>query len=1685
MKNIKHLLVLFFLLFCFASIAQSQSITLKMKRPPLNQLSVSDLYNIELVNTTNERVEFYLFGTLAESKAGLIATATTVPITLGPKERKQFKASDLPQTPDISYPNTDNRYKEALMRKGSLPDGNYTICLYAKQTETNEELGNDCIDQEITIESEAEITLLTPDNKIQIGADEPVIFSWAVLGGKSEGPYKIKIVEIKGDESPDNAILKNKAFFEKEDIRMTTFQYPSSAPKFKEGKTYAWQISTGKIKSSIFSLNLISLISDEYNFIRQDLRSIKTPETEIEKIIEKFKRENSGVKLPFILSTGPDRTAGQPCTNGGFEMNDFSSWNTGISGSNSGGLPIGFGLNLNSTGNVAATYTGGFNAETFWGRHIILPDGQWETSTGLDPILAQLTTPYSLPVVAPGGSTRSLRLGNPKTGLGAESISQTFLASSQNFSFSYALVLQESHSGAGGAINGSESFLLVRILDMSGNEIYRLEEVGAPSNPFVSFGTLPSSTFIFQNQNYGIGQRIFYRDWSCVNITLPPDVVGQNVTVEFITADCSGGAHWGYAYIDNVCTGCSGSGNNNGSNGINSISGNCVPLQICGTYQPPVLNGVSGTLQSINLQFYQNGVPVSGYGPFTPVINASNNTYCFNISPSDFPTPPNPDGFDVVTTINFGLNGGTVPVSSGSLSGFVAGQNNDFFVNCSNPCDSLSVTAQSVPGGDCCWSINLINNQSAIGINGVQFLTEAPITFSGYPATPSNTQWQYQSSSPLNLSLVNISGNNLPQGQTNNFINFCLNNYVTTPQSVIVNWKHNDSTVCTDTLKLNCQRDCMQLNIDSVYCFGSGYNVNFSFLNQAGFDIHTLELTPVTPGIIITPALITLSPDVITGNTSGMQTVFVSNADDLSELCFVVKAIGPENCCFCIDTICVPVQSCICSDVDASASYVGPGCLWNVALNNNYLPNYFTGVSLDILTSGVTYSGTVTAPTGWMLNNPSPFTTVTYKPLPWTNSGKIPGGTTTPLSFSLAGYTSSPTTIVVNWLTAGQNGDSIVCRDTLTLNCTPLPSNNGCLGIFNDSLWCNADGTFGYNFQVFNAVTGFTADGFALSSLPVGSATFTPAVFPGLNLPSLTSSNVLNTTISDINSGEQLCFRTTMYDSIYSINNQTWSTLCCHFDTCYTMPNCSNVVNDSCKCGQWLEPWDDISEQIKLTVSNAAGSATYYVDCDYNLSTPVGPLPAGNTVTLQASYQCNPYTCAAVYDWYLVNTTTSQTIASGTDVSMPINFTPPANVAATYHFVLIPNCGTNNCDTCGFYFTTTTGPTNCNCALGSWNTTNNLISYTTGSTPMNVSMSNGAMYTVNTNSNVTLSPSYNCPPNCGPVSYSYRLNNDPVVTGPWTITNITSVQDMMIFAKCGDKFCDSMRISIRPSQQQGCNCGVNNPFTGQITISNPTTNRQLMCGTNSGVTFSGGNYTVQAPAFICQGTPQCPAQYYATVIRNGTNIVNNQLLPGSVFSLNLIAPTSFTQTAAYTIKFNVYCNGVLCDSCKVSFLVGNSIIISPGGGFDRIRDIIFKPRPNVFPTIFNPVSTLTPSFSFDKVSTGILRLMEITTGFENKVDPLKTLDRDPVFEIPVSNTGKVEFPTSEVKTDLTKGSKYIWILYNVDEKNSDMNILDAGVFIAGDDTNRYEVITGKCEDCGKCDLCFEYNGECYCITKKK
>lgn len=110
-----------------------------------------------------------------------------------------------------------------------------------------------------TVSSKEEPTsplkLIAPENGSTITTTQEVKFTWLppTPAPPEGGGYKIKIVEIKGDESPENAMLKNKAFFEKEDIAMMknkaffekegiSFQYPSSAPKFIEGISYAWQV---------------------------------------------------------------------------------------------------------------------------------------------------------------------------------------------------------------------------------------------------------------------------------------------------------------------------------------------------------------------------------------------------------------------------------------------------------------------------------------------------------------------------------------------------------------------------------------------------------------------------------------------------------------------------------------------------------------------------------------------------------------------------------------------------------------------------------------------------------------------------------------------------------------------------------------------------------------------------------------------------------------------------------------------------------------------------------------------------------------------------------------------------------------------------------------------------------------------------------------------------------------------------------------------------------------------------------------------------------------------------------------------------------------------------------------------------------------------------------------------------
>ncbi len=99
---------------------------------------------------------------------------------------------------------------------------------------------------------EDEISLISPANGEEISKD--VTFSWTDIREAPKEGYTLRIVELKGDQSPEDAIVKNPAVFEQKGIMSKSFKYPDTAPKLEEGETYAWALkgSGGWSKSWVF-----------------------------------------------------------------------------------------------------------------------------------------------------------------------------------------------------------------------------------------------------------------------------------------------------------------------------------------------------------------------------------------------------------------------------------------------------------------------------------------------------------------------------------------------------------------------------------------------------------------------------------------------------------------------------------------------------------------------------------------------------------------------------------------------------------------------------------------------------------------------------------------------------------------------------------------------------------------------------------------------------------------------------------------------------------------------------------------------------------------------------------------------------------------------------------------------------------------------------------------------------------------------------------------------------------------------------------------------------------------------------------------------------------------------------------------------------------------------------------------
>ena len=242
MKKFTVLLTVTFAMafFLITSFTGAQTIIVVLKQPPPNQWHVEDLWQLTLINTSQESYNVYLYGTVEEAGAGFVFEGITASFTLESNYSGPVYPGDL-EPVDVGYVNSD--YEDIVQKTGTLPAGTYTICIYVKNYETDEELGYDCITQYIMHPSPPE--LISPIEETII-EEELLVFMWMppmpILPGDMI-TYNLIIMEIMDGQTAIEATEANPAWFGETGIFSTSFQFPISAREFEQGVTYAWQVT--------------------------------------------------------------------------------------------------------------------------------------------------------------------------------------------------------------------------------------------------------------------------------------------------------------------------------------------------------------------------------------------------------------------------------------------------------------------------------------------------------------------------------------------------------------------------------------------------------------------------------------------------------------------------------------------------------------------------------------------------------------------------------------------------------------------------------------------------------------------------------------------------------------------------------------------------------------------------------------------------------------------------------------------------------------------------------------------------------------------------------------------------------------------------------------------------------------------------------------------------------------------------------------------------------------------------------------------------------------------------------------------------------------------------------------------------------------------------------------------------
>lgn len=291
-----------------------------------------------------------------------------------------------------------------------------------------------------------------------------------------------------------------------------------------------------------------------------------------------------------------------------------------------------------------------------------------------DPVLAGLGV--NLPTLNTNGGNRCVKLNN-QGGFGSSDLTtmtRSFTTINQpTIDFNFSLIMDNKPQHG----QDIQPYFRVRAYDQNNNVVDEICIIANPDNCLFNI--------IYVNDE----RRVLYTGWICARLNVG-EILNQPGRVEFSVSDCQPSAHFGTVYIDNIC-GLVCANPQLGALNLNPEQYNCpdvfsnTPIQVCGTYQPPV----NAILSTLVLDIVQNGTIV---GTINAPSQLTSTTFCFTVSPGIFGTNPSGD-FEFQVHANFTANcpAGTfiyeISDNSSSIGPDVT------FINCCSPTLTLTSPA--------------------------------------------------------------------------------------------------------------------------------------------------------------------------------------------------------------------------------------------------------------------------------------------------------------------------------------------------------------------------------------------------------------------------------------------------------------------------------------------------------------------------------------------------------------------------------------------------------------------------------------------------------------------------------------------------------------------------------------------------------------------------------------------------------------------------------------------------------------------------------------------------------------------------------------------------------------------------------------------------------------------------------